>query len=103
MCFCCIGLFHNFFVRHLPHGREDYTSVVRTTRNRTGIALILLCINTSSLPVFFNRFVCQETRRGEPSKITGEHEWFHALLHRRSWRLKPLVLSRDFTWLSTTG
>jgi len=20
-------------------------------------------------------------------KITGEHEWFHALLHRRSWRL----------------
>ena len=35
----------------------------------------------------FNRFVWQETRRGEPSKIAGEHEWFHALLHRRSWRL----------------
>ena len=49
--------------------------MVRTTRNRTCVALILLGINTSSLPVFFNRFVWRETRR-ELSTRCGRWDLF---------------------------
>src|SRR5260370_102402 len=43
MCFCCIGLLHNF--GHLPHGQKHYTSMVRTKpisaiSHRTTIARI---------------------------------------------------------------